>query len=415
MDPKKISALSRKKTTVGTPTSRIFAPSYSSDKTDNVAVSIPKRVIVKFSDDYDIISLDKLVVEKFRQEKSCLPIHIKDIEDAKNSRKIATTILAYNNYNLEIERLAAIILDITNETREKEYLSASAPLIKAYRSIPKSVKKFDIRSGIVLDTDITTTGRRVEVINQYLTIAQKYINIEIYHVNAEQVEKQNDCEGCGKSMVDISVDFLGIRKCTNCGRPQKVNQKSVTASREYDDLGNLLKAFKRFIGGQEIKFSMQQMVEDLDDYHERMGKPTSHYYLSLPLNDKGRKDGTNTTIIFDALKATGYKDYYEDYMRICSNYFGWVLPDASDLQDIICSHYRETQAVWSEMDPLEKERDSSLPTQYRLYKHLQLARFPCDQTGFKLPQQIETIRKYDRIWEIMCKRCGNPDIYFIPT
>lgn len=415
MDPKKISALSGKKLGRSRTIPRAFAQNHSSEKIDDVTVTIPKRVIAKFSDDYDIIWLDKLLIEKFRQEKLFISIHQANIESAKAARKVATTIVSFQNHCLEIERLTGIVNDLTNGTKEKEYIDASLTLIKAYRSMPKSVKKFDIRSGIVLDNDSTTTARRIEIINQYLLVAQKYITIEIYHLSTEHFEKQNDCDGCGKSMLEISVDPLGVRKCANCGRPQKVNQKPVVSSREYDDLGNLLKAFKRFIGGQEIKFSMHHLIENLDLYHERMGKPTSSYYLSLPLNEKGRKDGTNTTIIFDALKATGYKDYYEDYMCICSKYFGWILPDASDLQEIISAHYRETQAVWVEMDPLERERDSSLPTQYRLYKHLQLARFPCDQTGFKLPQQIETIRKYDRIWEIMCQRCGNPDIYFIPT
>ncbi|CAK7994947.1 Poxvirus Late Transcription Factor VLTF3 like [uncultured virus] len=385
------------------------------EKNEETKIVIPKRVTVSFSDDYDIIFLDKLIVEKFRQEKACLGTHQANIETAKVHRRSATTIAAYKQYSLEIETLTAIVNDLTNGTKEKLYQEASGPLIMAYRSIPKSIKKFDIRSGIVLDVDSSSIAKRVEIINRYLAVAGKYIEIEVYHHVSDHTERQNDCEGCGRSMVEISVDSLGVRKCANCGRSQKVNQKSITVSREYDDLENLLKAFQRFIGGQKIKFSINQMIEDIDMYHEKLGKPTSQYYLSLPLNEKGRKDGTNTTIVFDALKATGYKDYYEDYMYICSRYFGWTLPDALCLQDMITSHYRETQAVWAGMDPLERERDSSLPTQYRLYKHLQLLRFPCDQAGFKLPQQIETIRKYDRIWEIMCDRCENSEIYFIPT
>ena len=421
MDSKKISALSTPSSARRgkfSCSSRNFISNFSSlviEKNEESRIAVPKRVIVKFSDDYDIVSLDKLLIEKFRQEKLCLETHQVNVEQAKLHRKSATTIAAYKQYTMDIESLTKIIDDLTNGIREKEYREMSAPLIKTYRSIPKSVKKFDIRSGVVLDPDLHSTIRRIEVIKKYLALAEKYIEVEVYHLPSDQVEKQNDCEGCGRSMSELSVDSMGIRKCVNCGRPQRVNQQFMAVPREYDDLENLLKAFQRFIGAQKIKFSIKQMIEDLDVYHEKLGKPTSKYYLSLPLNEKGRKDETNTTIIFDALKATGYKDYYEDYMYICSKYFGWVLPDASCLQEMISRHYRDTQAVWVEMGRLERERDSSLPTQYRLYKHLQLLRFPCDQTGFKLPQQIETIRKYDRIWEIMCQRCGNSEIYFIPT
>ena len=118
--------------------------------------------------------------------------------------------------------------------------------------------------------------------------------------------------------------------------------------------------------------------------------------------------------MLDALLETGYSGCYEDINYIMNQYWGWDLPDVSHLEDLILSDYAKTQKVWKNMSELEKGRKSSISTQYRLYRHLQLRGHMCHPDEFKLPQPT-SIRTYDNIWKILCDRCPDPEIYYIDT
>ena len=105
-----------------------------------------------------------------------------------------------------------------------------------------------------------------------------------------------------------------------------------------------------------------------------------------------------------------FPSYYKDYNYIGHHYYGWALPDAEYLEEKVKNISEKTQASW-----IRSGIKENMLTEHRLFKTLELARYPCDSSSFKLSKKPETIRKHDCTWEIVCNGCDNPDIYYIKT
>jgi hypothetical protein len=140
--------------------------------------------------------------------------------------------------------------------------------------------------------------------------------------------------------------------------------------------------------------------------------PTGEQVRALPLNERGRRGDTDHKMLYDALSATGYSEFYEDANLIGNIYWGWPLPDVRHLERLIQTDYERTQRVYN---TLPKERVSSLGTQYRLFKHLQLRSHPCTKDEFKIAEMQESLELHESTWQKMCEGCNDPYIYFIPT
>src|SRR5581483_7244727 len=113
----------------------------------------------------------------------------------------------------------------------------------------------------------------------------------------------------------------------------------------------------------------------------RLGKSTSDVILKQPHIARGRKANTNLVMMWKALHDINYSQLYEDAMLICHLYWGWILPDLSHIEEVILSDYDKTQKVYKSLDKL---RSSSLGTQFRLFKHIQLRTNDCDIEDFKI-------------------------------
>ena len=62
----------------------------------------------------------------------------------------------------------------------------------------------------------------------------------------------------------------------------------------------------------------------------------------------------------------------------------------------------------------QRYRISSLGTQYRLWRHLQLIGYPCEFGDFKIAENVDSIQTHHRLWKLMCDGANDPEIYYIP-
>jgi hypothetical protein len=65
----------------------------------------------------------------------------------------------------------------------------------------------------------------------------------------------------------------------------------------------------------------------LDHYFGKKGWPSSKEYKAMPLLTDGTKLNTNRDMIFRALNELGYSQYRCYIDIICSDFFGWCLPE----------------------------------------------------------------------------------------
>ena len=119
-------------------------------------------------------------------------------------------------------------------------------------------------------------------------------------------------------------------------------------------------------------------------------------------------------MLWTAISEIGHSAYYEDANLIGHLYWGWTLPNVMHHKETIISHYNKTQKVFYQIPPEERCRNSSLGTQYRLWRHLQLVGHECYMDEFKIAGNSESIRNHNRLWKLMCEGCNDPTINYNP-
>lgn len=118
-------------------------------------------------------------------------------------------------------------------------------------------------------------------------------------------------------------------------------------------------------------------------------------------------------LIISALSHINRTEFYEDYNLIGHIIWNWILPDISKYREKIIDHYNKTQKVFCRIPPEERGRNSSLGTQYRLWRHLQLIGFPCKMEQFKIAEDPDSLMIHNQLWRKMCEGCHDPEIYYI--
>jgi len=364
-----------------------------------------------FTSDYNIVCLHDRIVSKLKSKKK-IPELKEQLELLNRKIQLPQTANSRMNTIAKIERIIEEIETIESEKLLDEYLETATPLIEEYQNIGPKKKRVDFfkKEQEVFFDEIDK--RRVAIIMQFLDLAKKYTEIEYLH----KLPSSNACRGCFQDL-SLSLSENSTIICSNCGAvneiptPKESSSTSTTKNQDYSDGENFYQALLRYQGKQNKKIPTQ-VYKELDAYFTELGQPTSDVIKSSPLNTEGKRGKTSLQLLYKALQETNNSEYYEDANLIAHEYWGWLLPDVSHLEALILEDYKKTQKVYRE---LEKDRKSSLGTQFRLFKHLQLRGHKCSVSDFKIATNPESIETNEGYWKIMCELCGDPEIYYIPT
>jgi hypothetical protein len=238
---------------------------------------------------------------------------------------------------------------------------------------------------------------------RYLCVASKYIKI----IPCDNAKHEKKCEQCGEKFSRERVVSSGLYVCS-CGlETESLSKsgcsefyKSKNSKIPYDTAETFMKALSRFEGTSNDKIPVH-MFDDLDAYFKHnysiLGIEQGRYYRSLPHLENGKKPGTSVTILLDAMKATGYPNY-PIVNAIARDYWGWILPDLSDVREIILRDYEATQRIY---DKIKKENKSSLNCNIRIYFHLKAIGYPCSTEDFKLVTGKKSIVYHNEMWRQM--------------
>jgi hypothetical protein len=109
-------------------------------------------------------------------------------------------------------------------------------------------------------------------------------------------------------------------------------------------------------------------------------------------------------MMYEALNETNNSAYYEDINLILHLYWGWSLPDISQLEDRIMEDYITTQQIYNAIP--NKDRDASLNIQFRLFVHLKAVDYPCTKDDFKIQTSRDSLIFHNEMWKIMCEKSG---------
>lgn len=389
----------------------------------DVSVSEPTpKMVGTYTEDYNILHIDDIIVKKLKSEKlGALPSIREKLKNLEILRNRVTTHVIKEKNNKDINDLKLKIEEIESGRKLQEYQEKSKDLLDKYKRQSGSVRTifFDVEgeSDPHLDDAI---NYRLDIIAKYISLASNYIQIELVRKH----NKLNDlCTGCSISLIDIVINEEGTRRCPECLTEHATviltkmakdgSRINTIATGDDESIDNFLRALLRYQGLQSDS-PPESLYDELDDYFQRHGRATGDIIRQLPLNNRGRRGDTTHAMLWNALAQIKRSEYYEHVNLIGHRYWDWRLPEVVQYKDTIISHYEKTQQIYYQIPIEERRRISSLGTQFRLWRHLQLVGHECYMDEFKIAENPDSLRNHNKLWKIMCDRADDPEIYYIP-
>lgn len=371
-----------------------------------------------YGNDINIIEIHRIVMDKMEKDrddritelKGKMYIEINEIKKPQNIVDRRNSIRVIKSYRAELDMLKSSI-DL------EDYLNESRALLNNYMEIGVKLEVVSFGKEIQ-EPDMYQISEeqeyRIMIIERYLEIARKYTEVNIFK------KYNNHCMNC-KSDISLSeLNDIGMLVCSVCGKETVTLATTISYNEEYtpinvnvgnlkdyEDRENFYKALVKYQGKQPNKLQ-SHLYEKLDEYFISINYPIGEQISAMQLNDDigtsiKTRGNSNRLLMLKALKDIGMSNYYEDINLLCQLYWGWELPDLSNLEETIMKDYDLSQEVFERH---KGDRKSCLNIQYRLWRHLSRRGHPCKPNNFKIIKTPEIIKYYERIWEIICKELG---------
>lgn len=339
-----------------------------------VKEKLPYRITGAYIDDLNIIDIHNFIIQKLE-----ILMHIQD-----NHEEIEQTCIQYKKEAIP-------------------YLDAYYKLGKTPKVISFTSKK---KEREIEPYNGDKQNVRLIIIKCYLAMAEKQIIVDVFH----NVDLSNsNCPSCSQLLDD---DGSGLQLCENCGFEKigfNIDESMSSHRNGYQDRENFIKALAKYQGKiVPDKEVVTEIVILLDKHFISYGMDTGEIIRKRTLNKRGRKDGTSKELMYQALGEI-QKPMYDFTNYFCYVYWGWKLPDVTSIETQILSDYDRTQVI---LDGLPKDRKSSLNTQFRLLKHLELVGHPCAPDDFRVIKTRTIIEDHTELWSQMCAGTG---LKYIPT
>lgn len=384
---------------------------------------IPDEISVEYSNDYDILYIHNIVLNKLASEMNLPSLKLIEQEIEREAMKVCSvqTKLDRKQSLERINMLQNKLSNIASGKRYNEYISSVNDFIEQYKKIGPDIKRLsfissDKKSTIKQDEE---TLIRADIVTQFLHTAAEYIKLNI----SRKVSHSNYCDFCKEDLSDVVISDNNLQVCPNC-----LVEKYIPSSRCHDEKmelsnyrsgynssSNFHKALRRYQGKQVNKIP-QSLLTSLDTYFVNINRSDLIAEKAKEYFTKHNKapNGANRHMMHQALQVLGYSAYYEDINLLMNMVWSVPLHNISHLEPLIMDHYSKTQEVYLGLD---KTRKSDLGTQYRLFKHLQLVGYPVNKDDFKIISSPVSFEFHEHIWKQMCDICHQEDksIYFIPT
>jgi Poxvirus Late Transcription Factor VLTF3 like len=272
-----------------------------------------------------------------------------------------------------------------------------------------------IRFGQIEVPDDPYAPHRVQLIRRYLAVARKYIPENVVY----EPQKQTAC-GCGTDLAEMLNDLNGVVVCPTCGverarigrkKTAMTGSEDIPARRRQDneERDTFVKALIRFQGMQKDRLPVD-LLPRLDAYFRSTNYPTGEEVRNGAV--EVRNFVLNKDVMYKALAAVGCP-MYEHINLICHKVWGWPLPELHSIYDTVLQHFDILQRV------AQAKSIPTINTQYRLFKHLEMAGYTCYAVDFRIPKTREIIQTDEERWRTMCEGVEPYEaalgIRFIPT
>lgn len=349
---------------------------------------IPNSIEFTYVDFCDILDIHRIIIKKLDKNKELL----KELEDKKfqllKLKEKTSLLLEKNNIEYKIKNIENEIMDINSCKTLNMYLEETKDLIDKFNNGDKKITE------------------------DYIAIASKYYNLNI---KKNYSLKILNCVGCN-SKIDFKNSNDGFIVCKDCGI-----MKQITVYEKQNDEKNLImpknesldfmKEFDKYIcktGTDKLK------KEDLDKLIEYFGGIEKIEKIrKRKLNEYGKRDKTNVKMIIEACEKLNLVGLNDISMYIGKVLWEWELPNYEKYREKISQHYNEIQTNINNIPKDVKKRTSNLAIGFRMFRHIQLVCSIVDSSDFKIPENQDSFKNQDAIWQIATKMSKNPEIFYM--
>lgn len=349
-------------------------------------------------DEINILSIDNKILDNFKEEKVKLPIYVIRLDDINKSLELKNIRpRVKTNLTKTKEELVKHIQDIKDDTSLNFYISESAELLEKFKQILNNPIKVSF-----VGKSVKTSKEKQKIINEYLEIANKYVNIEI-----ETTDKKEKiiCKNCdNKKEFDILDGNIYI--CTICSAEQVI-MKNVSSYRDidrvnisskytYDRKIHFRDCINQYQGKQNSTIN-QKVYDDLEKQFEL------HHLLTGNKNtSKNIRFGNITKEhISIFLKELEYTKHYENIHLIHYNMTGKKPDDIGYLEDKLLEDFDILVDLYDKTFKNNIDRKNFINTQYVLYQLLLRHKHPCTKEDFSILKTMDRKAFHDDIMKVL--------------
>ena len=394
-------------------------PKNSSIKKNNI-IDVNGVLTGTYTDDLNILELDKIILQKLSSEKDLfLPeFKIKCEEELYKIQNIVQTPVQRNCSIVKYKNIKKSIEELESNVKLNKYIQETKFLLDQYKSIGtfKEYIIFGNNIKIKTDTNNELNAKRLKIIDQYLNIVDKYITINISKV----ITYNTLCKVCGFDLKNIDTSDDDNIVCLNCGTEivQLIKYQKIEIDTNKNDIitgqhrDNFYKRLQRYQGKKKSFKIPPNLIESLDQYFNSIGWSNNGdlntELLRSPSNNGDRNNSVsrkkNKEALRNALKTLGYNNLYKDLNLILHKYWHWELPDLSHLELQIMEKYDKSQEVYDLIKG--EDRSSSMNTSYRLWWLLNEVAYKCSASEFDLPKTEDILDYHEETRKQICQVLG---------
>lgn len=357
--------------------------------------------------EFNILSIDSKILENFKKEKVLLDEYKESLQSVIRSLSLPEISTRVKN-SLEKTRdeLLERIDDINGDTSLNFYIAETAEILEQFRKILSAPLKINFFGR----TNVKNKDKE-KICKQYLSIAEKYVTIEITKPISRKdrvVCKNEDCS----NKKDFDVLEGNRYVCLVCSAEQVV-MKNVSSYKDIDRV-NI-----------SSKYSYDRKIHFRDAINQYQGKQNStipakiyndlerqfelHHLLigTKETSKKQRFKNITKEHVFIFLKDLEHTSHYENIHLIHYNMTGKKPDDISYLEDKLLEDFDLLTSCYDKMFK-HLDRKNFINTQYVLYQLLLKHKHPCRKEDFSILKTFDRKAFHDDIMkELFSELCWN--------
>lgn len=351
--------------------------------------------------DIDILYINNKIIKNFDDEKEKIVEYKNKLKEIQESLKLSNLRTNIKQTLIRTEKeLNDYIKDIQLDNSKNFYIIETVDLIEKYKEILNKPVKISF-----LGRTNKNNKEKQKIINKYIEIANKYVNLKI---NIEKNNK-NVCKNCNNKEFDIEDGNIYI--CCNCSAQQfvlknissykDIDRINISSKYTYDRAIHFRDCINQYQGKQNSTVNpkvYQDLEKEFDLHHLLKGDENT------PKSERFKNITKEHINIF--LKELGYSKHYENVNLIHYNITGIKPDDIGHLEDKLLEDFAVLTDMYDKMYKHIIDRKNFINTQFILYALLNKHKHPCKKEDFTILKTIDRLNFHNEITNQLFQALG---------